>query len=107
MSASGQLPGFVEGAHAAALANWPVRLCGHALPGSLVHTSQKSSEMRHIWATAATSAAFSSAVGPGESDNTIGRPALSIALRIMRISSILYGCDAMQSTLIRSTPHAA
>ena len=89
MSASGQWPGLVYGAHAATLANWPVKLCGKALPGSLVHTSQKSSEMRHMLASCATSSALSSAVGPGDRDSTIGRPAWSIAFRIMRISSAL------------------
>ena len=60
------------------------------MPWFVVHTSQKSSEMRHIWASAATSAAWSSEVGPGESESTMGRPvALSMARRIMRISSIL------------------
>src|ERR1017187_3465186 len=63
--------------------------------------------MRHICASCPTSAASPSEVGPGESERTIGRPALSIALRIMWISSALYGCEEMQSTLRKSTPQVA
>ena len=51
-----------------------------------VHPSQWSLEMRHICAYFATSAACSSAVGPGERLSTMGRPVLRMASAIWRIS---------------------
>src|ERR1700712_4017068 len=82
-------------------------LCGKFLPGSEDHTSHTSSEMRHMLARSLTASACLGEVGPGESESSIGRPLLSIACRIIRISSCLYGWSEMQSTFSRSTPQAA
>src|SRR5580704_17150209 len=45
-------------------------------------------------------------VGPGDVLNTIGRPHLSIARRIISISSFEYGTER-SSTFTKSSPHEA
>ena len=60
-----------------------------------------------MFAIVLTSAAWLVEVGPGDRLSTIGRPLLSIARRIIRISLALYGWSEMQSTFSRSTPQPA
>ena len=52
--------------------------------------SQKSSLIRHMLACRMTCSAASRGVSPGERLSTIGRPVLSIALRIASISALCW-----------------
>src|SRR5580698_1303089 len=105
ISASGQFPGFAYFAQIASNGNRPLTPCDHSFP--FPQWSHRSCEIRHIWAFAPTSSAFATAVGPGDRLKTMGRPDRTIARWIMRISAALYGCEAMQSTLMKSTPQSA
>jgi hypothetical protein len=64
MSGSGQAPGWRQGFQFSSRVNWASSMC---------HSSQKSSEMRHICAKRRTCSARLTGVSPGDRLSDIGR----------------------------------